>query len=125
MVIIRIPPINRIQIPRRQRPLDIRRPQHRQVLPVLGPKAIHFTPRREGIVPPDAVAVVVEREAVLRRVDQGPLGGGPFVEPFFWAEVAEARVGGCFGGEGESAGEEEGEEVLHFACPSPWFLDGL
>lgn len=111
MVIVRILPIVRIQIPRWQGPFNIRRSQRRQILPVLGPEPVNLAARGDGVVAPDAVLVIVEREAVLGRVSQVAVGGGPFVEPFFRAEVAEARVRVGFGGEGEFAGEVHGAQA--------------
>lgn len=90
--------IHRIQIGRRQRPLHIRRAQDGEIFSKLRPETIQLLARLEGVVTPDAVSIVVQRETVLRGVDEGSTVVGPFVEPLFGAEVAEAGVSICFSG---------------------------
>lgn len=111
VVIVRIFPIVRIQVPRRQCPLDIRRSQHGQILPVLRSEAVNLIARGEGIVAPNAVLVIVKRETVLGRIDQVAVGVGPLLKPFFGTEVAKARVGVGLGGEGKFAGEVHGAQA--------------
>lgn len=111
VVIVRILPIVRVQIPRWQSPFNIRRSQRRQILPVLGSEPVNLAARGEGVVAPDTVLVIVEREAVLGRVSQVPVGAGPLVKPLFRAEVAEARVSTGFSGEWKFAGEAHGAQA--------------
>ena len=107
MIVERIRPIIRIQMRRRQCPLDIRRAQRREMFAELGSEPVQLFPWVEGVVAPNPVSAVVHREAVLWGVDEISVITGPFVQPFLRAEVAEASVGSGFGGKRKFAGKVE------------------
>lgn len=101
MVVIRIiRPGRRIEITRRQRPLDVRRPQRTQEAAVLGPEPVQLRPDRQRRVAHDRPPVRVQHEAVGWRVGvpcAGVAGGRPFPEELVRAQRPEARVRGELG----------------------------
>lgn len=102
MIIKRIFPVIRNQVIRRQRALNIRRPQGCQERAVLRPEAVQLLAHGEGDVAYDGDVLVVDDEAVGGRVYVCPIGFcgcGPFFEELGRAERAEARVCPQFGPE--------------------------
>lgn len=79
MIIEWMLPVIRIQVRRRQCPLDIRRAQRCEVFAELGSEPVQLFPWVEGVISPDTVAAVVHREAVLWGVDEVSVIAGPFV----------------------------------------------
>lgn len=96
MVIVRILPVKRVEVTRRQRALDVRRPQRRQETAILGAEAVELHADGQGRVAEDALLLCVDDEAARGRVDVCAVWGdvgGPFVEELGRTEGAEARVG--------------------------------